>query len=232
MAAVLAVPGSLLSHRSAAALWGLIPSLDHWPDVTVAGRARARPRITVHRTGVLKRVDEATVDGIPVTSVARTLLDLAAVAPYRLDRALEQAERLKLFDLRALNDVLRRSRGRRGAGRLRQALALYEPMPFTRSELEQRFVALVRRAGVLAPAMNAFVAGQEVDALWEAERLVVELDGYEFHRTRAAFERDRHRDTDLRLAGYDVIRLTWRQVVSQRHAVAALLRRRLAGARY
>ena len=231
MAAVIAAgPGALLSHRSAAALWGLIPPPDRRPEVTAPRRPRRAEPIDIHETRAFDPADRARRAGIEVTTVARTLLDLAAVAPLRLGRAVESAERLELFDLRDIRDVLRRCRGRRGAGRLRAALAIYEPMPFTRSELERRFVRLVRRAGVPPPAMNAWVGRQEVDALWEDQRLVVELDGYESHRTRAAFERDRRRDADLRLAGYDVIRLTWRQVVDDGASVAALLRRRLAPA--
>jgi very-short-patch-repair endonuclease len=155
------------------------------------------------------------VDAIPVTSVARTLLDLAAVAPRQIDQALEKAERLGKFDLVAIHSLLGRCGRHRGAPKLRRALGLYVPVPQTRSELERRFLALLEDAGLARPAVNASVAGHEVDMLWPRRRLVVELDGYEYHRTRAAFERDRRRDEDLKVAGYEVTRLTARRLAEE-----------------
>ena len=209
MAAVLSCgPDALLSHRSAAALWGIVPRPSTPPEVTVGTDRRARPGICVHRAS-LAPADRTLTRGIPVTSLPRTLLDLAAGTPWSLERALEEAERLELFDLRAVEALLARSRGRRGVARLRSALALYREPSFSRSELERRFIRLVRREGLPVPALNCNVRGHEVDALWPEEQLIVELDGYEYHRTRRAHERDRIRDDNLALEGHDVVRLTW-----------------------
>ena len=141
-------------------------------------------------------------DGIPVTSVARTLLDLAATPGVDLRRALDQAERLELFDLGAVDRMLRRSRGRPGVRALKTVLRDYrEPLAYLRSDLERLFLDLCREAGLPLPAVNVFLGDIEVDFLWEQQKLVVELDGYDFHSTRAAFEEDRKRDSSLQLAG-------------------------------
>jgi hypothetical protein len=184
-------PNALLSHRSAAALWGVLRDSRAAIDVTVLGCARrGSGGITVHRARRLEPDDRVCRDHIPATSLARTLLDLAAVAPTRqLARAIDEAERLRLFDLRAIDELLERSNGRRGVRALRQAIDRYRAgAPVTRSELERRFFRLCDDAGIPRPAMNLFVAGYEVDAAWLEHRLVVEVDSFEFHRTRAAFE--------------------------------------------
>jgi hypothetical protein len=235
MAAVLAAgPGAVLSHRSAAALWGVLDDARARADVTVPlTRRRSRAGVAVHESSSLPRKDVATVDGIPCTSLARTFLDLAEAVPKRhLDRAIEQAEVLGLFDGRAIADVLDRANGRRGAGRLRRAIAPASHPALTASELEERFLELCRRSGVPRPAVNAWIATDEnghlmVDFLWRAERLVVETDGWAFHRSRAAFERDRRRDQVLELAGYRVLRFTWRQVARDPARVEQLLGRLL-----
>jgi uncharacterized protein DUF559 len=153
---------------------------------------------------------------MPITSVARTLLDLAAVVPaHQLERALAQAERLRIYDRRAIEDVLTRAGGHRGRGPLTRAIA-HEPA-FTRSDLEARFLDLVRHAGLPTPEVNAVLTAPdhprlEVDFLWRAQRLIVETDGYETHGGRAAFERDRRRDAALVAAGYSVLRFTWGEV--------------------
>jgi uncharacterized protein DUF559 len=170
--------------------------------------------------------DRAVREAMPVTSVARTLLDLAEVLrPHQLERVVEEAERLRLFDLRAVEEVCHRSHGRRGLGALRTVLAGVSPAaPLIRSELERRFLALCQEAGLPSPAMNVFVAGYEVDALWFEPRLVVELDGFAYHGDRAAFERDRIRDAALQLAGYRVLRLTPRRLEKEPAAVAETVR--------
>jgi hypothetical protein len=225
MAAVLACgPTALLSHRSAASLWGILPPTPYPPDVTTAGRCRGRPRIVLHRSR-LHPEDGAVSEGIPVTSVARTLLDLAEVVRLRqLARALEDAERRSLFDLGAVERLIARSRGRHGLRALNQGLADYRPPAFTRSGLERRFLDLCRRTGLPRPAANLFIAGWEVDMSWPDHRLVVELDGHDSHRTRAAFERDRRRDTTLQLAGYRVLRITDRRLESEPAEVLAAVR--------
>ena len=157
-----------------------------------------------------------------MTTVARTLVDLAAVLrEWELERAAEEAERLRLFDGAAVDDALARASGKRGVGALRRILAGLREPPFTRSELERRFAELCRDHGIAPPSFNASVLGYEVDALWEAERLIVELDGYAHHGTRAAFERDRRRDAALARAGYRVLRFTWAQVTEDAAATAA-----------
>ncbi len=228
LAAVLAIgPDGVLSHRSAAALWGLRPTASARIDVTVLGRARrARQGIATHVTRQLPDRDRAERAGIPVTSVARTLLDLAAVVPeHQICSAFEEAERLRLLDLRAIEDVCRRGWGRRGLGALlRVAADQSDPPAATRSELERAFLDFCQRQSLPPPRMNAIVAGLEVDAVWEPQRLIVELDGFAFHRTRAAFERDRVRDSALQLAGYRVLRFTHRRLMQEPGAIAQALR--------
>jgi Protein of unknown function (DUF559) len=164
-------------------------------------------------------------DAVPVTTPARTLLDLAEVVPRRsLERAVEEAEALRLFDLRAVDRVLAAHPHRHGARRLWKVLgdtALDEGL--TRSQLEERLVALAADAGLPRPAINARVAGLEVDCYWPQAGLVVEADSVRHHHTRAAFERDRARDAQLMLAGLRVLRLTHRRIVREPAAVRATL---------
>lgn len=227
MAAVLACgSGSILSHRDAAALWGIRPSSRHVVDVTApCGSRRDRPGIEVHRTRRLDPEDRDVEDGIPVTTVARTLLDLAEVLPRGdLANAIENSERLRLFDLRAVEDVIGRSPGRRGLRVLRGALEAYRPPPATRSLLERRFLDLMHDAGLPRPLVNVEIANLEVDAAWHDARLVVELDGRTFHDTHEAFERDRIRDATLQLAGYRVLRVTDRRLLREPMAVVHTVR--------
>jgi very-short-patch-repair endonuclease len=229
LAAVLALgPRAFLSHRDAAALWELRRCDRGAVDVTLAGSARRRqPGITMHRTRGMHVTDRARRHGIPVTSVARTLLDLAeVVSPTQLQRAYEEAERMRLLDVRSIAAVLERSNGRRGAAKLR-ALLDYDPSAAaeTRSELERLFLDLVRTAGLPMPAVNVMVAGYEVDAYWSQARLVVELDSYSHHGHHSAFERDRTKQAELRLAGCEVLRLTHRKLTREgRWVVATILR--------
>ena len=227
MATVLACgPGAALSHASAAALWALRASSASVIDVAVpraAGRGLAGVR--AHRLDLAP--DEVTVlDAIPVTTVARTLLDLASVLPPRaLERALDQAAVLELFDLRKLRTVLAAHPGHHGAGTLARALDGHEAgTTLTRSELEERFLALCDAHGIPRPRVNTPVAGLDVDFLFAAQRLVVEVDGFHFHRTRAAFERDRARDATLAAAGLRTLRFTQRQVIERPGLILAALR--------
>ena len=201
---------AVASHASAAYLWGIFRYAPGTIDVTAPIRRRAKRDFRVHFSSILAEEDRGEREGIPVTSVSRTLLDLAMKSrPDRLERYLERAEERGLFDLYAVHAVLDRAGGHRGRGRLRRAIAIYEPEPaFTRSGVEDRFLALVRGAGLPVPAMNYVVAGFELDAYWERERFVVELDVYETHGSHAAFERDRQRQDDLLLHGIEMIRLT------------------------
>jgi hypothetical protein len=179
--------------------------------------------------------DVTTVDLIPCTSLARTLLDLAEVVGARgLERAIEQAEALRLLDMRPIDDVLRRAGGRRGAALLRATLAEIDPgSTLTRSELEERFLSICRDAGLPPDAVNAWISypgggGAEADFVWREQRFIVEVDGRAAHGTQRAFEHDRRRDQRLTLLGWRVVRLTWRQVVFEPAYVVATLRALLA----
>jgi very-short-patch-repair endonuclease len=231
LAAVLACGESaVLSHRSAAALWGLRPPPAGLIDVTIPSKGgRRRASVALHVTRSLDSGDVTRCDGIPCTTPARTLVDLACVATSRtLERALEQSLVLRLFDRRALEVALAGASGRRGAGTLRRLLAdLPDDPPAVRSELERRFLDLVRGARLPMPVINGRLAGYEVDFHWPEERLVVETDGRATHDTAHAFERDHRRDLDLELAGWHVLRLTWRQLVAEPSRVTAMLRARV-----
>jgi REase_MTES_1575/Transcriptional regulator, AbiEi antitoxin len=227
IAAVLACgPSALLSHGTAAALWAIISSSSAQIHVVAARTRNGRRGIVLHRPRYLPEEDRAVVDGIPVTSVARTLVDLAGVLPgQRLKHAVDEAERLQLFDLRAVERVMHRGHARRGLPALRAVLDDYlGPPPLTRSELERRFLELCRDAGLPMPQVNVLVAGIVVDMVWHESRLVVELDGHSYHRTRKAFEDDRIRDATLQAAGYRVIRITHRRLEREPAGVVELLR--------
>ena len=224
MAAVLACgPEAALSHRSAAALWDLRRTDRKDTDVTAPPRTR-RPRasISLHHA-CLRTSDRAARRGIPVTSVPRTLLDLATVvSPSSLGWAIEAAERLRIFDLRAVDELVARARGHRGRRRLITALAMYREPPVTRSQLERLFLRECRDAGLPPPQMNVRIAGLEVDAVWPEQRLVVELDST-YHTTTAAFERDRIRDATLQLGGHRIVRITDRRLKHERDEVTNML---------
>jgi very-short-patch-repair endonuclease len=231
MAAVLACgPGTVLSHRHAAALLGLLTAGSDRVEVTTPRlSAGPRPGIVVHRTRLLAP-DEMTIEhNIPCTNFARTLVDLAGCEPERrLRRAFEQSLVLRLFDLRAMNVALGRARGRAGTGTLRclVAQAVDEP-PFTRSELERAFLDLVRKANLPPPVVNGLVLTHEVDFQGPSAHLVVEADSRTFHGHALAFHNDRQRDLELELAGWHVLRITWRQVLDEPERVVRLLRSRL-----
>jgi very-short-patch-repair endonuclease len=232
MAAVLACgPGAVVSHASAAALWQILPhqSQSREVDVTVPGRDPGRkPGIRVHRVRMLDPRDARSCHGVPVTTPARTLLDLASQASRRdLEQAFADAEHRRLVHPRQLLNVLARAGPRPGVPALR-ALVQSESPPFTRSEAEERFLVLIRAGGLPVPGVNVRVGGHEVDFLWRKEALVVEVDGFEFHSSRAAFERDRLRDAGLQAAGFRVIRVTWRQLTEQSEATLVRIARALA----
>jgi len=238
MAAVLAVgPGALLSHRDAAALHGLRPPGDHtrW-EVTTTGRAASTDRIRVYGTTALDARDATAVDGIPVTSVARTLVDLAATAPSaQVRKALNEAERQRCVDLRDIERVLTTTARRNGRGHAatRQALAELAAVGerVTRSELEDRFLALLDARRLPRPLTNHGIEGMEVDVCWPEQRLAVELDGWDEHSTRQAFQHDRERSNDLTAAGWTLLRFTWADVTRRPDDTAARVARALARAR-
>jgi very-short-patch-repair endonuclease len=231
MAAVLTCgPNAVLSHRSAAALWGIRRTSRTWVDVSATRSREGQDGIDLHRIRSLQEQDRAVIDGIPVTGLARTYLDLAEVVPPRhVQRAMEEGDRLQIFDLRAVQDVCERSPGRHGVKTLRALMQDAEETPHTRQELERFFLDVCKQHGLPRPAVNAVVEGYEVDAVWRRQRLVVELDGWEFHRSRRSFERDRERDAVLQLAGYRVIRITYRRLTREPAEVAAIILRLLAG---
>ena len=174
--------------------------------------------------------DRAIVDGIPCTSVARTLLDFAATArPRELARAVEELERLRLFDGRDMDRVLKSGNGSRGIGRLQAVLAEWTEPAFTRSEAERRLLELIRAASLPSPLVNTWVAGYEVDLYWPEHGLAVEFDGYAYHHTRQAVERDAARDADLDDAGIGVLRVTWNQLEHQPRRLIERLSRKLRG---
>jgi hypothetical protein len=207
--------GAVLSHRDAAMLWGLLPSSRRRIDVTSpTQRGRKLDEIDHHHAVLLPR-DVADHEGIPCTSPPRTLLDIAVVVASRpLERAYEQAWILRLVDVGALADVLARAPRHRGATPLRALVERHHGgRTLTRSDLEELFLALVDGAALPRPELNVRlpVPGEEleVDCLWPAKRLVVELDSRRYHRDNPlAFSRDRRRDRLLRLAGYEPVRIT------------------------
>jgi very-short-patch-repair endonuclease len=214
LAAVLACgAGAVLSHRSAAAHWGLLASDQHATDVT-AGRGRhGAPGIRLHRTRSLDARDTTTHEHIPVTTVARTLLDLAATArPEQLERAFAQALVLHLYDHTAITDVLQRANGHRGTRALAEATAR-EPK-HTRSDWEARMLELIRRRHLPEPLVNHTLIAADhgsctVDFCWPQQRLIAETDSWQFHGSRVTYEQDRARDAALQAAGFRVVRFTW-----------------------
>lgn len=231
MAAVFACgEGALLSHRSAAVLRGLMRPHRGPAEVTSAA-GRGRPGIAVHEAGIF-REDRSVVAGIPATSVARTLFDLAEVVDERqLERAFEEADRQRLLEMRAVEDVCARGHGRRALRPVRRLIEEAREPTWTQSDLEDRFQALCRDYGLPSAHTNVTVLEHEADAFWPGEKLVVEVDSWSFHRHRAAFERDRARDAAMQAAGYRVIRVTHRRLEKEPATVAAEIRCLLAAGR-
>jgi predicted transcriptional regulator of viral defense system/very-short-patch-repair endonuclease len=232
MAGVLACGAeAVLSHRSAARLWGLI-DWGEIVEVTINGRSgRARPGIKVHCSDSLLNADRTIRNGIPVTSVARTLLDLAAVASRsQTERAMEAADRQGLLHFRALYDLLARNRGHHGLRHLLPLIAQYRGVPDVRSPMERDFLDLCRAHGLPEPQMNVLVEGELVDAHWPKQQLIVELDSRGYHSSPRAFERDHSRDLKLKLAGYEVLRLTRRQLNEDPAFIASTVRTALSRA--
>jgi hypothetical protein len=219
-----------LSHTSAAAQWGIRPSQARVVVVTTA-RQRSRPGLRFHCS--LLPTDEVTVrDGIFVTTVPRTLFDLAGVVPlHQLRRAVNEAEIRRLWDPLSLDDLLERHRRRPGAAAVRAVLAT-PGASITRSELEDLFIDFVDRVGLPRPATNVPLQLPgfwiEPDCMWREQRLIVELDGRATHATRSAFESDRARDRRLVAAGWRVVRVTWRQLHDEPEALTRDLRASLA----
>lgn len=227
-AAILACgPGALVSHRSAAGLWKLLPASDGAPvDLLVRGAECRRKGIRSRRVKDLSPEEVSEVDGIPVTSPPRTVLDLAGVAePREVEQALAKAEREKLTTYAAVRSLLDRRPNRPGVRTLRRLLDAASEPALTRSEAEERFLALIRKARLPVPETNVAVGRYEVDFLWRRHRLAVEVDGYAFHSSKGKFEGDRRRDADLAAQGLRVVRVTWRQIVHEPEATLVRLAR-------
>jgi very-short-patch-repair endonuclease len=231
MAAVLASgPEAVLSHWSAAALWMIRPTSRTRIDVTVSHRSRSSPSIRRHVSQVPE--DERTVEeGIPVTSVPRTIFDLAATAPVDVVKnLLRESEYLHLYDRLSLWDLVERYPGKRGVRKVRAALNRLkdEPVGRKRSSLEERFAPFLRRYNLPFPRFNDWIVlgdkSYRVDCHWPGTGQIVELDGWEGHGTRTAFREDRTRDRKLRVAGYSVTRITKAQLDDEPAAIAADLR--------
>lgn len=236
MAAVLAGgEGAVLSHRSAAALWGIREDPGPSIDVTAPNRRGRIPRgIDAHRHGSVLAEDRTVVDGIPCTTVERTLLDLAGVVPvWALRKAIAEAEVLGIFDHEALRQLIKRCRGRRGVARLRMLLEdLHPDTRRTRSDLERLFLRMCERAGLPRPEVNVTLhlrdGKVEPDFLWRDARLIVEADGRQFHDTASAFHGDRRREQRLQVAGWQVTHCTWPQVEREPRRLGATIRALLA----
>jgi very-short-patch-repair endonuclease len=212
MAAVLAAgEGAVLSHRSAGAAWGIFSSSAR-SEVTVPQKRRPRRNIVFHPS-VIPPDERTTHDGIPITTVPRTLLDLAATLDERQ---------------LSLHDLLHRYPRRRGTRNARAALRRRtEGATVTKSDLEELFIAFADRAGLPRPETNTYVEGIEVDCVWRAQRVVIEVDFWEIHRTRAAFERDREKSRILQAAGWCCVSVAYLQLMHGSREVARDVRRLL-----
>jgi very-short-patch-repair endonuclease len=229
LAAVLAAgPGAVLSHRSAGRLWRVLPPTAEEVDVICPGTQVRRQGIVGHR-GAVEDDERLVRDGIPVTSPFRTVFDLASVLEMReLERAFHEAEARQLRDRVSLPMLLERYPGRRGARKVRRLLEHGQPEGVTRNDFEEAFMTLVDAFGLARPRMNADLALRgrfyEIDALWERERVAVELDSRGIHGTPKKFESDRRRDRILLAEGWRTMRITWRQLQEEPEEIAADLR--------
>jgi very-short-patch-repair endonuclease len=221
---------AVVSHRSAAVLFGIASPAGESVQVTVVRRScRSRTGLRVHSVERLEPLDHGFVRGIPITSPARTLVDLAGEATSgELERAIAEAYAQKLVTEKQLNAAADRAPNHGGVAALRAQLRRDGGPQWTQSEGERRMLKLIRAAGLPAPQTQVRVAGWPADFLWAAQRLIVEVDGYPFHSGRRAFERDRRRDQAHIAAGYTVIRVTWRQLTEEPLAVVATIARVLA----
>src|SRR5436190_449569 len=223
-AVIYAGPGAALSHASAAHWWGFLP---HLPNTTHVSSPKRRRSISGVRVHIPTRTERVMERGLPVTPVARTLLDFASVAPLEnVRKAVKEADFRQHLDLAAIDEVT--GVGRPGSAKLRRALALHRPeFARTKSDLEVLFLDLCRRDRLPFPEVNVDIGPYTVDALWRDERLIVEVDGGDGHASYGQMQRDRERDLYLRRAGHSVLRYSWWQVTRRPPVVAADLRREL-----
>jgi predicted transcriptional regulator of viral defense system len=226
MAAVLAGGnGAVLSHHSAAWLWSLLPTCPAEPAITAPGRGHRRRGIRVHRVAALADTDCGSVEGIPVTALERTLLDLGQVATARqLAQAVDRAHRTDRLHLDALDRIIARRRRTIGAKRLNKVLKLYRKPVFDRARSELLFLDALEKEGIPRPAINVWVEKWEIDAYWEEERFAVEVDGWETHGSREAFEEDRLRREEMMLAGIECFPVSARRIEKEPRRVAQRVR--------
>jgi very-short-patch-repair endonuclease len=241
---------AVLSHTTALRIWlppepafarpwtgdAVAPADQHdWPltEVTRPGGGSSRMDwLRIHRVHQLTSDEWVLHQRLRVTTPARTLVDLASTLDQAaLDRLLARLARARLCTLDDLERAVRRHCGRRGVGRLRRLVAVWREPPFTRSEAERKFLDVVRRARLPAPEANRWTQGMEVDFVWRNWRVAVEVDGWEFHSSRRAFETDRRRDAVLAAAGFLVLRFTWRQLEHESELVSAAVSAALTAAR-
>jgi very-short-patch-repair endonuclease len=227
--------GAVLSHHSAAVVWEVWPSdkqSDGHAHITVPGGPAGRQTgIHGHRSRRLTRKDVRRHRGLPVTSPARTLLDLApALSARDLERLFDEFLVKRLIRPEHLVELLGRCGHHPGRGALRRFIEAYTDSGFTRSEAERLFRDLIREARLPEPQTNVRLHGYEVDAYWPQHGLAVEIDGYAFHRSRSAFENDRRKSAHLQAEGIATMRVTWHQLKTERVPVAAAVARALGTA--
>jgi Transcriptional regulator, AbiEi antitoxin len=217
--------GAVLSHRSAAWLWGFLPLFPSEAEVTVPSQGHRRRKIRVYRTAGMPERDCSLLERIPVTSAARTLFDLAgAVSTRDRARALDRAKRTGRLDLAELDAILARRSRTPEAQLLRDALTLYRKPIYDRARSELLLLQALEDEGMPLPVFNCWVEKWEIDAYWVAERFAVEVDGWETHGSRQAFEDDRLRQEEMKLAGIDCIRVSARRIETEPEQVAQNLR--------
>jgi very-short-patch-repair endonuclease len=230
MAAVLHFGGhAILSHRSAAVMWGLLEAAVPVTLTVVGKEARARHGLRLHRVPHLDRRDLRLREGLPVTSPTRTLIDLAAKEPdAELEEAVAVAFQRGLSSPDEIRATIERAPRRKGVSRLQRLLEGGSASGYTRSKAERRMRSLLRAAELPQPRANVPMHGYVADFLWPGQRLIVEVDSFRFHSSRSAFEHDRKRDQRFAAAGYVVIRVTWRQLEQEPFAVIARIAQALA----
>jgi very-short-patch-repair endonuclease len=219
-------PAGRISHGSAALMHGLMAArADRTVEVTMHRTRRRRiPGVRIHRVRDLRSDEVTRIDGIPVTTPARTLLDIAGVLRARdVEQALATALRTRLVTIADIRMMVERHPRHRGAPLLKRLLAMEGGPAFTRSEAEEKLLLIIRDARLARPELNAVVLGHEVDFLWRSARLVAEVDGYAFHASARSFVADRRRDAELAAAGHRVLRFTWADVTDGKLATVAQL---------
>jgi very-short-patch-repair endonuclease len=225
-------PGSRVSHASAAVMHDVLHPSRARPTVEVTvprNRRRHMEGVRIHRVRDVRPDEVTTIEGIPVTTPARTLLDIAEVlTPRDVEQALAEALRRRLVTREELRAMLERHPRHLGVPLLRKLLDDEIGPSFTRSEAEEKLLDITRKAGLPQPELNVTVHGHEVDFLWRSARLVAEVDGYAFHASARSFAADRRRDAELTAAGYRVLRFTWADVTGGRLATVVRLAQALA----